>query len=764
MKERRACRGVYQTAAVNIVMRGSNSLIHLLLPALVFTFLLSLVQPAKAQFKPRWISSGIGGGSLALPLHSDELVGATSFFLYKWNRDTGELLIRAAVPAGGSKLSQNGSYCYADSSEFTACSTSGDIFDLHSPTASHYWQDVYIGAISFDEQQAVLVMTNRRLRVLDLNNGEIISDLPPRAQRVITAVAMTPDGKNIIYCSNSTCRVVRIADGVQIATFSPGNSVITKMSFSNDGKWMLAIAGDSFSLTRLSDFSTIYQGLQDGSQETAASIASDSQSVVWLSNSDVMRYYISTGEIQRVGSIPRGRGYASIVDAGRHLAFFIAKGLIAFDLNTGHIQWSHPSYDAALITPDGKTIIASGATGDKLDVATGKVVYSNPLLDNEHKITSDSRFILEEGVYRKIISLGRIVDVNINDVTTRSVRTLMVPGLGLSNDGRKLKFEYNAGRIIYDASSQEVVATLPFAQYPSLSANFDLAATNDYESLTYVTIPELSIFRRFRLPKEFGSQLQFLGRSDRFVSYYRSALDLVTGAQFSIFDVYTEHPNPQFLSDDGKLWISGTRSTEFNSVVGGRNLGISEIYYSNAISISADDAATTILFAFTDGSLVAMDNPLDSTVQSLTLFGAAAKLIRNARVTIYDSTTPQKLFDHMVSFDVKQRCNIVYDGPFAQRNVFVKPQGYTSLGFLQAPCTDYAMGFFAEFRGDVDDDDEITTDDLLQVYAAIGTKEGDYNWTPNADIDLDGKVSSSDVTRLAQNFGVVGEHKKYLYN
>jgi parallel beta-helix repeat protein len=55
--------------------------------------------------------------------------------------------------------------------------------------------------------------------------------------------------------------------------------------------------------------------------------------------------------------------------------------------------------------------------------------------------------------------------------------------------------------------------------------------------------------------------------------------------------------------------------------------------------------------------------------------------------------------------------------------------------------------------GDLNDDTKVNLEDLVLLALAYGSKPGDSNWNPNADIDGDGVVGKSDLAILAQHYG-----------
>jgi hypothetical protein len=55
--------------------------------------------------------------------------------------------------------------------------------------------------------------------------------------------------------------------------------------------------------------------------------------------------------------------------------------------------------------------------------------------------------------------------------------------------------------------------------------------------------------------------------------------------------------------------------------------------------------------------------------------------------------------------------------------------------------------------GDLNGDFKVNLEDLVQLALAYGSKPGDPNWNPNADIDNSGTVGLSDLVILAQHYG-----------
>lgn len=76
------------------------------------------------------------------------------------------------------------------------------------------------------------------------------------------------------------------------------------------------------------------------------------------------------------------------------------------------------------------------------------------------------------------------------------------------------------------------------------------------------------------------------------------------------------------------------------------------------------------------------------------------------------------------------------------RNVSVRREGTAS---------------FTLANGDVDGDNEVTTQDFAAVLAAFGTSPGDARWNPSADLDGDEEVTLADFVALVRNFGAMGD-------
>lgn len=147
-----------------------------------------LARVGLAQFTPRWISSGIRNARLALPPNSNELLGIATDHLYKWDRETGELLARAPVYAGGPRFSQTGNLCFLHAADFRVCSTAGDNFDLLLAEPIQTRDGIKLSAMSFDETQAILYKNNRHFEVIRLADGAVLADLPPLAPASINAL------------------------------------------------------------------------------------------------------------------------------------------------------------------------------------------------------------------------------------------------------------------------------------------------------------------------------------------------------------------------------------------------------------------------------------------------------------------------------------------------------------------------------------------------------------------------------------------------
>jgi hypothetical protein len=81
------------------------------------------------------------------------------------------------------------------------------------------------------------------------------------------------------------------------------------------------------------------------------------------------------------------------------------------------------------------------------------------------------------------------------------------------------------------------------------------------------------------------------------------------------------------------------------------------------------------------------------------------------------------------------------------------------------------LGLFAQFRrhGDINGDGVIDDKDSALMQAAWGSKPGDSNWNPDADLNSDGIVNILDANILGYNYGLtysqwlktLGYAKKY---
>lgn len=66
--------------------------------------------------------------------------------------------------------------------------------------------------------------------------------------------------------------------------------------------------------------------------------------------------------------------------------------------------------------------------------------------------------------------------------------------------------------------------------------------------------------------------------------------------------------------------------------------------------------------------------------------------------------------------------------------------------FLKVYCED-------KLPEDLNGDGKVDIYDALMLAAVFGTKQGDANWNPNADVVADGKIDILDAIRIAANFG-----------
>ena len=68
------------------------------------------------------------------------------------------------------------------------------------------------------------------------------------------------------------------------------------------------------------------------------------------------------------------------------------------------------------------------------------------------------------------------------------------------------------------------------------------------------------------------------------------------------------------------------------------------------------------------------------------------------------------------------------------------------------PGGDYVANFFV-LQGDVNGDGVVDNNDMLAVNAVLGSRPGSSNWNPNADLNRDGMVTTSDRIIVYENMG-----------
>ena len=68
------------------------------------------------------------------------------------------------------------------------------------------------------------------------------------------------------------------------------------------------------------------------------------------------------------------------------------------------------------------------------------------------------------------------------------------------------------------------------------------------------------------------------------------------------------------------------------------------------------------------------------------------------------------------------------------------------------PGGDYVANFFV-LQGDVNGDGVVDNNDMVAVDAVLGSRPGSSNWNPNADLNRDGSVTTSDRIIVYENMG-----------
>ena len=79
--------------------------------------------------------------------------------------------------------------------------------------------------------------------------------------------------------------------------------------------------------------------------------------------------------------------------------------------------------------------------------------------------------------------------------------------------------------------------------------------------------------------------------------------------------------------------------------------------------------------------------------------------------------------------------------------------GVYSARDVSAPTYDWMVSHNSPVLGDLNGDFKVDLKDLVILAKAYGSKLGDSNWDPNADIDRNGAVGLSDLVALAQHYG-----------
>ena len=65
-------------------------------------------------------------------------------------------------------------------------------------------------------------------------------------------------------------------------------------------------------------------------------------------------------------------------------------------------------------------------------------------------------------------------------------------------------------------------------------------------------------------------------------------------------------------------------------------------------------------------------------------------------------------------------------------------------------------------EGDVKESDKVDGFDVSKLGMAYGSKPGDGNWDPTADLNRSGKVDGFDVSLLGMSYGAKGDAKGYF--
>ncbi|MEQ1679941.1 MAG: TIR domain-containing protein [Nitrospira sp.] len=423
--------------------------------------------------------------ALVLTPNGQQVISASGDRTLKvWDLMTGQEVHTLTGHSGGVRalaLTPDGRQVVSASSDRTL-KTSRDhtlkIWDLVTgqeieSLTSHSRGIVTAVAVTPNGSQIVSASDDGTLKVWDLSTGQELHTITGHS-RGVTAVAIAPNGWQMVSASASAVGMLKVWDlrtGEEVYTLTEHSSGVRSLALSPDGGQMVSASGNGtlkvwdlttgeaiHTLTGHSRGVTAVAFMSNGRQVVSAS--EDRTLKVWnLTTNDKLPALTShRGEVRAVALTPDGRRVVSASKDGTLKVWDLTTGEELHTLS-GHTDW----VTAIALTPDGERVV-SAAWDETLkvwDLMTGKEL---------HTLTGHSSVVLDLAITpdgRQVVSTSGDGTLKVWDLTTGethhtlSGHTGWVTAVALTPDGSQVISASGIGTLkVWNLATGEEVHTL----------------------------------------------------------------------------------------------------------------------------------------------------------------------------------------------------------------------------------------------------------------------------------------------------------------